>query len=374
MQMTAQGWLVLELTDSEFLLGAVSAAQMAPVLLFTLYAGVVADRADKRRIMIVANASAVAFALALATLTATGRVTVGWVAALVFGIGTASAFEIPTRQSFFAELVGRRDLSSAIALNSAAFNATRVVGPAVAGALIAGAGVAVCFFANAASYFAAVAGLIAIRRPAFRAPERKSPPLEQFREGLAYIRGHRLTAALVGLTAAMSVTVFPFTMLLPVFARDVLGAGATGLGWLLSASGAGALVGGVALAARGGARRQGRFLLVTAALFSLLIGGFAASRSLPLSMALLAAGGCAMILTTATVNSLIQAVVPDHLRGRVMSVYVFMFLGMMPVGSLVAGALARVLGAPAAVELGAAALLVVLAWVAARVPEVRRAR
>lgn len=372
--MTAQGWLVLELTDSELLLGLVTAVQMLPILLFTLVAGVVADAADKRRIMLTAQCGALVFALALAVLTDTGRVTIGWVLVLVFLLGTASAFEIPTRQSFFVDLVGREDLPGAIALNSSAFNASRIVGPAIAGALIGTVGIAAAFYANAVSYLAVIAGLLAIRLPPFVRPVRTTSALENFREGLRYIRGHRRTRTLVWLTAAMSVTAFPYNMLLPVFARDVLHVGAPGLGWLLSASGAGALAGGVGLAASGGGRRKGRLLLGSGTLFALLLVAFAASRSFPLSLLLLAGAGCTMILTTATVNSLIQHDVPNELRGRVMSVYVFMFLGMGPLGALQAGALANWLGAPTAVAIGAGALLLVVLAVWAGVEELREAR
>lgn len=374
MQSTAQGWLVLELTNSELLLGMVTAAGSVPVLLFTLYAGEVADRVDKRRIIIAAQAAAAVLALALAVLTQTGRVTIGWILVLVFLLGTANAFEIPTRQSFFVELVGKEDLTNAIALNSSAFSATRVVGPAIAGALLAAVGVAACFYANAVSYLAVLAGLFAMRLPPFRRPERTASTLENVREGLQFIRGNRLVRTLVWMIAALSVFGFPYAMLLPVFARDVLHVGAPGLGWLLSASGAGALAGGITLSAIAGRVRRGKLLLGASLGFTAMVAAFAFSRSFLLSMVLLAMAGFAMILNNATVNALLQSLVPDALRGRVMSVYVFMFLGMTPLGSLQAGALARWLGAPAALGIGAAVLtaIILLAWI--RVPELREVR
>lgn len=374
MQSTAQGWLVLELTDSEFLLGLVTAAGSLPVLLFTLYAGVVADRMDKRRIILVAQAAALVLALALAILTDTGRVTIGWLILLVLLAGTASAFEIPTRQSFFVELVGKEDLTNAIALNSSAFNATRIVGPAVAGVLIGSVGIAACFYANAVSYLAVIAGLLAIRLPPFQRPERLTSTREGLREGFDFLRENRAARTLVGLVAASSVFAFPYAMLLPVFARDVLGVGAQGLGWLLSATGAGALVGAIALAAAAGRVRRGPLLFASSLAFALLLGGFALSRSFGLSLVLLAGAGCAMILHNATVNALLQSLVPDRLRGRVMAVYVFMFLGMTPLGSLQAGALARWLGAPAALALGAGTLLLILLGVWSRTSELRELR
>lgn len=374
MQTTAMGWLVLELTDSALLLGLVTAAGSLPVLLFTLYAGVLADRVDKRRVIVAAQAAAAVLALVLAVLTGTGHVTVPLILALVFLLGTAGAFEIPTRQSFFVELVGQEDLTSAIALNSSAFSASRVVGPAFAGALLGSVGVAACFYLNAVSYLAVIAGLLAIRLPPFRVPERTASTLTNLREGFAFIRADRPVRTLVWTIAALSVFGFPYAMLLPVFARDVLHVGAPGLGWLLAASGSGALAGGITLSTLAGRVRRGRLVLGACLVFALLVGAFALSRSFALSLVLLAGAGFCMILTNASVNALLQSLVPDRLRGRVMSVYVFMFLGMAPLGSLQAGALARWFGAPAGLAAGAAALALVVAGVAWRVPELRELR
>jgi len=371
MQSTAQGWLVLELTNSELLLGLTTAAASAPVLLFTLYAGVVADRMDKRRIIIAAQAASLVIALAMAVLTDTGHITFGWILLLVVLLGTANAFEIPTRQSFFVDLVGKQDLTNAIALNSAAFNLTRIIGPAIAGFLIGTVGIAAAFYLNAVSYLAVIAGLLLIRLPPFRRPERTRSVLENMGEGFGWIRANRLPSTLVGLVAASSVLAFPYVMLLPVFARDILQVGAPGLGALLAASGAGALAGGIALAAIGNRVRRGPLLLGASVSFSVLVAAFALSSSFTLSMVLLAAAGFAMILNNATVNALLQSLVPDELRGRVMSVYVFMFLGMAPLGSLQAGALARWIGAPLALAIGATSLLLVTLAVWWRVPELR---
>jgi predicted MFS family arabinose efflux permease len=373
MQSTAQGWLVLELTGSALKLGIVTATASLPTLLFTLWAGDLADRHDKRRILLMAQAVSLLAALALAVLTGAGAITFAWVLVLVFVLGTASAFELPTRQAFFVELVGPRDLPNAIALNSAAFNATRIVGPALAGVAIGTLGIAACFYANAVSYLAVVAGLLMIRLRPFVPPVRAGTTLESIREGLAYIRGDRLARTLVGMVAGLSVTALPYVMLLPVFARDVMHVGAPGLGAMLSVSGAGALAAGVALAAWGARVPRGPMILGASTAFALLMLAFSLTRSLALGLPILAAGGFAMILNNASVNALLQSRVPDRLRGRVMSVYVFMFVGMTPLGSLQAGALARLYGAPTALAVGALALLVVVGWVAARVPELRRA-
>ena len=373
MQSTAQGWLVLELTNSALRLGIVTAATSTPTLLFTLWAGDLADRHDKRRIILIAQCVALSAALALAVLTGTERITYGALLALVFVLGTASAFEIPTRQSFFVDLVGPADLPNAIALNSAAFNATRVVGPGLAGAVIATAGVAACYYANAVSYIAVITGLLMMRLPRFTPAERTTSTVENIREGLAYIRSDRLVRTLVWLIAAMSVTALPYMMLLPVFARDVLRVGAPGLGSLLSSTGMGALVAGVALASGRARIARGRLILGATTCFALALMGFALSRSYALSLVLLALAGFTMTLNNASVNALLQSRTPDRLRGRVMSVYVFMFVGMTPLGALQAGALARWIGAPYALAIGAGVLLLIVAWIAANIPELRTA-
>jgi MFS family permease len=371
---TAQGWLVLELTDSEFLLGAVQAVMSLPVLVFTLYAGALADRTDKRRILVLAQAVALLPALAMAVLTGFGHITIGWIFLFALILGSSNAFEIPVRQSFFIDLVGREDLTGAIALNSSAFNATRIVGPAIAGVLIGTLGIAACFYINAVSYLAVVAGLVAIRLPRFEPPARRAPTGEQLMEGFRWLWGHRLARTLVALIAAASLFALPYLMLMPVFARDILEVGASGLGWMLSASGAGALTGGLTLAAISRRVRRGPLLFGGMLAFIAFVVGFALSRSLPLSLLLLAGAGFSTILSTATINGLLQSLVPDELRGRVMGVYVFMFLGMTPAGSLWGGAVARAFGASAAIVLGAALMLCVTLGVWWKVAELREVR
>lgn len=373
MQSTAQGWLVLELTNSALRLGIVTAVMSLPTLLFSLWAGDLADRHDKRRIIVIAQSVALAAALVLAVLTGTERITYAVLLGLVFVMGTANAFEIPTRQSFFVDLVGPGDLPNAIALNSAAFNATRIVGPGLAGAMIGTMGIAACFYANAVSYVAVITGLLMMRLPRFTPAARTTSTVENIREGLAYIRGDRLVRTLVWLIAGMSVTALPYVMLLPVFARDVLRVGAPGLGSLLAATGTGALAAGMALASGRIRIARGRLIIGAATAYALALIAFALSRSYALSLVLLMVVGFTMILNNATVNALLQSRTPDRLRGRVMSVYVFMFIGMAPLGSLQAGALARLIGAPYAVACGAGALLLIVAWIVANIPELRAA-
>jgi MFS family permease len=374
MQTTAQGWLVLELTNSEFLLGVVTAMGSLPVLIFSLYAGVIADRRDKRSIILFAQSAALALALVLAILTHTELISIQSILILVFLLGVANAFEVPTRQSWFVELVGKQDLTNAIALNSSAFNLTRIVGPALAGVLIGTVGIAACFYLNALSYLAVVIVLAMIPPSTAVVAPRAGTVRENLGEGFAFIWHHRLARTLVMLVAATSILAYPYAMLLPVFARDVLHAGATGLGWLLSATGAGALAGGIALASVASRVRRGVVLMGSAVMFCLFLLAFTFSRSLPLSLVLLGFAGFSMIPFSATVNATLQSLIPDGLRGRVMSVYVFMFLGMTPIGALQAGAMARWLGAPAALAIGTVALLGVLGVVSVAVPELKGVR
>ena len=371
LQITAMGWLVLELTDSEFWLGVVNAGTSIPILFFSLYAGVIADRVDKRTILIAAQALMAVQALTLAVLTHLGIITVGWIIALMLLLGIANAFEIPTRQSFFVELVGERDLTNAIALNSSAFNATRMVGPAIAGALIGAVGIAVCFYANAASYVFVIAGLLAIRRPRPEPVSKTVSTLENIREGFDWILNERAARMIVIFISTASVLVFPFTMLLPVFARDILEVGPQGLGWLYSATGAGALIAGLTVTAISERVPRGRLLIAAGMAMSAFVAGFALSPSFLISLIFLMGTGFAMILSTATANSVLQALVPHALRGRVMSVYVVMFLGVTPVGYLLAGIFARMIGARATLAIGAATLLLLLVTLFRRSPRLR---
>lgn len=361
LQITALGWLVLELTDSEVWLGVVNAGTSLPILFLSLFAGVVADHLDKRTILIVAQLVAFLQATLLAVLTHIGAINIGLLVALALVLGVANAFEIPTRQSFFVELVGERHLTNAIALNSAAFNATRMVGPALAGVLIGGVGIAACFYGNAASYLFVLAGLFAIRRPAPEKIPRTVSTLTNIREGFAWIWSEPAARIVVGFVAVASILLFPFTMLLPVFARDILAVGPEGLGILYSATGAGALTGGLTITAIAERIPRGKLLLLSGGGMAAFVGAFALSTIFPLSLLFICLAGFCMILSTATANSLLQVLVPNRLRGRVMSVYVVMFLGMAPIGSLQAGFLASLYGARYTLAAGAGCLLLILA-------------
>jgi len=355
MQTVAQGWLVLQLTDSPFYVGLVSSVGSLGVLLLTLYAGVVADRVDKRHTVV---------------LTQTLQMLEGFALAALFGI--VNAFDIPTRQSFLVEMVGKEDLLSAIALNSSLFNATRVFGPALAGVLIGAWGVGVCFFLNGVSYLAVIWGLLAMRLP----PHAPRPAHESawvgFQEVVRFIRGDRRIATLVVQTALLSIFGFPFLVMMPVFARDVLRAGASGYGALMAAVGIGAMLGALMIAVYSRRVPKGRLLIAGGVAFGVLVGLFALSRVFVLSVGLLALAGCAMIVNNALTNTTLQTLVPDQLRGRVMGFYSFVFVGMAPLGAFQAGVFAEHAGAPAAVAVGglvSALVVLVAAW---RVPELRK--
>ncbi len=373
MQSIAQGWLVLQLTDSPFYVGLVSALGSVGVLVFTLYAGVVADRSDKRRVVTITQTLLMLQAFALAALVATGKVTVESVMALALFLGIVNAFDIPTRQSFLVEMVGKDDLMNAIALNSSMFNATRVFGPAVAGILIGTLGTKWCFALNGVSYLAVIGGLLAMRLPPYVPQPASGSAWAGFRESLAFIASDARVSTLVVLTGLFSVFGFPFLVMMPVFARDVLHTRAAGYGALTAAVGVGALLGALGIAVLSRRIPKGRTLVLGGTSFGLTVALFAASRSFTLSLFILALTGCAMITNNALTNTLLQTLVPDTLRGRVMGFYSFVFVGLAPLGALAAGVIAEHFGAPWAVASGGIVTALSMAIAAWRVPALRSA-
>jgi MFS family permease len=374
MQNIGEGWLVLTLTNSPFYVGLVSALSSLGVLLLTIYAGIVADRTDKRRTIVIAQVLFMLEAFTVAVLVWTGVVKVWHVMTLATLLGVASAFDIPTRQAFIVELVGKEDLMNAIALNSSLFNAARVIGPAIAGALIGLVGIAWCYFFNGLSYIAVITGLMLMRLPRFVPRERTGSTWTGFREILGFLRADRRLRTLVILTATLSVFGFPYITMMPVFARDVLHRGAGGYGILISSVGVGATIGalGVALGSRRILRR-GRLMLVGGTAFGILLVLFSTSRALGLSVLLLGLTGCAMIVNNSLTNTLLQTAVPDELRGRIMGFYSFVFVGMAPFGAFFVGLAAEHVGAPLAVGAGGVVCVLAVATAAWRVPELRTA-
>jgi len=370
MQNIAQGWLVLLLTNSPFDVGLVSALGSLPILIVSLPAGVFVDRVDKRRLVVLTQVLSMLQALVLAVLLWTHRIALWQVAVIAVFLGTVNAFDTPARQAFVIEMVGREDLGNAIALNSSVFNTARVVGPSIAGLLISAVGLAWCYFLNAVSYVAVIWGLLEMRLPPFRRPEHPGDAWAQFREGARFVRSDRRVLALVAMMAVVSVFGFPFLVLMPVFARDVLRVGASGLGFLSASVGVGAVVAALGLAASGARVGKGRVLVWTGPIYGAALIAFGAARAMSLALPILAVAGGAMILNNAVTNTLLQTIVPDALRGRVMGFYAFVFLGMAPFGAFQAGWLAEQIGAPATVAIGGAVCAIVSLVIWRRVPEV----
>jgi MFS family permease len=352
MQQVAMSWLVYRLTDSELLLGVVAFAGQFPGLLMAPFAGALVDRWNRHRIVVICQTLLMAQASVLAVLVMSERAQVWHLVVLAICSGLVNGADIPARQSLLVRLVGgTEDLPNAIALNSSMFNAARLVGPALAGALIGWVGEGPVFVLNALSYVAVLAALGAMRL----APEPGGPAGDLFthiRDGFAYAFGHSATRDMLILFAGMSLVGVPYIVLLPAFARDVLGGDARTLGILTSCAGLGAFGGALSLAARDSLAGIGRLVVRATGALGLVLVAFAASRMFLLSAALLVLSGFALMLATASVNTVIQTLVSDHMRGRVMSLYAMVFIGVTPVGSLLGGAIAARLGAPVTVALG----------------------
>jgi len=370
MQSVAQSWLVYKLTGSSLKLGAVGFASQIPVFLAAPVGGIVADRCNRHRVVIGTQIASMILAFILAALTLTHVITVREIFVLAALLGIVNAFDIPGRQSFLVEMVGREDLMNAIALNSSMFNGARIIGPAIAGILVARIGEGWCFFANAVSYIAVIIGLVMMRVPP-RELRPAGPPLAHIIEGFRWVRNTAPIRALLMLLGLVSLVAMPYTVLMPIFADRILHGGARGLGILMGATGVGALLGALTLAARTGVRGLGRWVTFACAGFSITLIAFAFSHNFWLSTALLVPVGFCMMLQMSSSNTLIQAMVPDYLRGRVMAVYSMMFMGMAPFGALLGGALADRLGAPVTLSMGAVACLGGAAIFGVRLPKIR---
>jgi len=372
MQSLAQAWLVYRLTGSAVLLGFVAFAGQFPVFLFATIGGAFADRHRRHRILVATQTASMLLAFVLAALTLTHRVQVWHVFMLASLLGVVNAFDIPTRQAFVTEMVGKEDLINAIALNSSMFNGARIVGPAVAGILVATVGEGWCFFANAVSYMAVIAGLLLMKITARERIPLPGSTLASIIEGFSYVGRTGPVRSLLSLIGLISLLGMPYVVLMPIFADQILHGGARGLGLLMGASGVGALIGALSLAARSGARGLGRLVAFAAAGFGISLILFSFSRSFWLSAALLLPVGFFMIVEMASTNTLIQTLVPDNLRGRAMAVYGMMFMGMAPFGALLAGAIAHRLGAPITVALGGVVCIVAGIMFGLRLPAFRR--
>jgi MFS family permease len=371
MQSVAQAWLAYQLTHSAALLGIVGFAGQVPALLFSPFGGLIADRFPRRKVLLATQATSMVLAFVLAGLTLSGAVTVAWILALAALGGMVNAFDIPTRQAFAVDMVGREDLINAIALNSSVFNGARVLGPAIAGILVARIGEGWCFLVNGLSYIAVLGSLLAMRLPAHSRAATTASAWSRVREGFVYVARARPVRALLLLLGLVSLTGMPYAVLMPVFAKEILGGGAHEMGILMGCSGAGALLGAIVLSSRKSVKGLGAFVAWCAGGLGLALVAFAFSHSFWLSALLLVPVGFCMMSEMASSNTLIQSLIPDAVRGRVMSVYAMMFMGMAPIGALLAGALAARIGAPATVAGGGAVCLLGALCFARYLPHIR---
>ena len=354
MQSVAMPWLALQLTHSGFLVGLVLAVQFTPVLLGSQFGGIIADRYRKRSILLATQSAFTLPSFALFALSASGHAQYWEVLIAAAATGTINLFDVPARQAFVIEMVGKQDLMNAIALNSSVFNGAAVVGPSVAGVIIGAAGVPICFLANSVSYLAAVAALLLMRNlPTVVREQREKRALARIAEGARYARHEPIVGLLLVVVAMFSLFAMNRLTLMPLFADQVLHVGARGFGFLMGSMGAGALAGALTLAffPRLGADPSRQFWLGMLWVGALLL--FSLSRSFPLSLGTLFVAGYCQISFVATANNRIQTLTPDHLRGRVMALYAQALIGVGPIGSTQAGALAELLGAPWAMAIGA---------------------
>lgn len=371
MQSVAQSWLVYRMTGSALLLGLVGFASQIPVFLLAPIGGGFADRKSRHRIIIITQFVAMGLAFVLAGLTLAHQIHVWHVFVLASLLGISYAFYVPAASAFVADMVGRDDLMNAIALNSSLVNGARIVGPAIAGLLVATIGEGWCFFLNGASYLAVIVSLFMMSVSPHRKVDLPGSPLAHIVEGFRFVWQTGPVRALLILLGAVSMFGTPYAVLMPIFAAEILRGGAGGLGLLMGASGFGALLGALSLVARNRVRGLGRWVAISTAVFGASLILFSLSSNFWLSAALLLPVGFSMMIEMAASNTLIQAMVPDHLRGRVMAVYSMMFMGMAPIGALVAGSLAHRLGAPRTVLIGGVVCVFGAAIFALRLPKLR---
>ena len=371
MQSLALSWLVYRITGSAVLLGVVGFVSQIPVFFLATVGGLVADRHPKREIVVATQTASMLLAFLLAWLTLTNRVQVWQIIVLSALLGVVNAFDIPARQAFFVEIVGKEDLQSAIGLNSSIFNGARIIGPAIAGIVVATLGEGWCFFANGISFLAVIVSLLMMRVAERKLLSGRREALQEVLEGFRYALRSPTTSALLLLVGLVSIVGVPYTVLMPIFADRVLHGGARALGLLMGATGVGAVMGAFTLATRRDSTGLGPLAALAAGGFGVSLVLFSFSRWFALSMVLLMPVGYCVMLQMAATNTLLQVMSPDHLRGRVVALYSMMFMGMMPVGSLGAGFTAGRIGAPLTVAAGGAACVIGAAFFARRLPLIR---
>jgi MFS family permease len=353
MTSTAQGWLVYQLTGSKALLGIVAAAGTAPMLVFSAWGGWMADRFPKRSVLVGTQISMMILSFVMAALVWTKWIQPWQIILLASLGGVAVAFDMPARQSFVVEIASREDLMNAISLNSAMFNGARIVGPAVAGFLMAQVGIALCFFIDGISFLAVLAGLLMMRLPPHRLRAGAGGALAQALEGFRYVWQHVRVRTIMSLFAIVGIFGWSYSVLMPAFAQDVLHLDSQGYGFLLGASGVGALIGALTTAAVGTNFSPRTLAFGGVWLFSAMLLIFSFNRNLMIAMLCLAGAGFGMMLFFSTSNTTVQTIVPDEMRGRVMGIWALIFGGMIPFGSLEAGAVAHYFGTPTTLAVGA---------------------
>jgi len=353
MQNTAQGWLVYQMTGSKVLLGTVAAVGSLPLLLLSLWGGSVADRHPKRTVVFFTQMGMMLLAFVFAALVGSGHIQPWHILVIAALGGVAMAFDMPARQAFMVEMTSREDLMNAVSLNSSIVNGARIVGPAVAGYLMAHVGMTWCFLLNGFSFIAVIVGLLMMRLPKFMPPAEPASTGRHMLEGFAYVAGHRRVRLLLLLFGVVGIFGWSYSVLLPAYATDILHVGERGYGALLSANGFGALLGALTVATYGSRLRPRLMILGGLWLFSAMLVLLAVVRWFPLVLACLAVGGWGMLLYFATTNTLIQTSVSDEMRGRVMGIWALVFGGMMPVGGLESGLLSQAVGVPWTIAAGA---------------------
>ncbi|MDP9291985.1 MAG: MFS transporter, partial [Verrucomicrobiota bacterium] len=352
MQQTAMSWLVYQLTNSEFLLGAVAAAGSAPMMIFSVWGGSLADRYPKRTILLITQTVEMLLAFALAGAIWTGFATPALIVTIAALGGLAMGFDMPARQAFTVEMVTREELLNAVSLNSSVINGARIIGPSLAGLLIGSTGAAMCFFLNGLSFIAVIIGLLKMNLPPHvpvAAPRDRSHVLG----GFSYVAKHPRVQTILALFGVVGIFGWSYAVLMPAFARDVLGLGPHGYGVLMSAGGVGALAGALAVATAGHLYAPRKIALGGVWLFSAALVAFSFNRNFPLALLCLAVSGFGMMLFFSTSNTVLQTIVPDDMRGRVMGVWSLVFGAMIPLGALEAGSLANWIGAPWTISAGA---------------------
>lgn len=365
-QTVALGWLVYEITRSSFYLGFINFIGSLPVLIFALFAGAIADRFNRKLLVLWTQGLLMLFAFVLAIFTSLRLATIFNIGVVSFFAGIAMAFSFPAWQAMISDIVPKKDLLNAVALNSAQFNTARLIGPSVASLILGSMGIAACFYANGISYLAVIGALLVIRGNFTPHKGKGERALSHALGGIRYAKEHKAIAILLLAMAVLIVFGMPFAVLMPVFAAEILGVGAKGMGFLLAANGFGALIGSLNVAYVSSGGKKNGLIGPALSIFGLALAVFSVSKNYALSLLMMVISGAAFATVASSINNALQSGVPNEMRGRVMGIFVWIFLGFMPIGSLVFGSVAEVIGAPLAVLIGAVFCVIMAAALIAR--------